>query len=405
MRTNEQNKIRREFRAQRFITRTLPVLLVAAVVVFGVVQWVNHRPITVYVNDTMVELRGERTAEHAVQMSGVKVTPGNLLDVEGEVLTEGGGTPYTLTVDGEVLDDPTADLHNGDKVSVSDGVDIEEESVTQENGKLPNQTREEGIGPIHAIQQGKQGIGTIKTGKVSGKVVVVSVEQEPTDTVYLRYFPNVGDDKVVALTFDDGPVTSNGQTEELLDVLKDNGAKATFFTIGNQIEGAGVDAVIRMHEEGHQVCTHTWDHADGSGQGVNLSYMTPEEQREEVEKGIRAIADAIGEEPSRAMRAPGGNFPIEVWENVDDLITADLGWNVDTMDWSQPGSSYIAEQIKSAQPGDIILMHDGGGDRSQTIEALREALPYLREQGYQFITIDELLQYPPHEDNGQAPEA
>ena len=66
---------------------------------------------------------------------------------------------------------------------------------------------------------------------------------------------------------------------------------------------------------------------------------------------------------------------------------------MDTEDWRRPGVDAIAQRIESAKSGDIILMHDGGGPRSQTIEALRIALPYLREQGFKFVTIDELLAY------------
>ena len=125
-----------------------------------------------------------------------------------------------------------------------------------------------------------------------------------------------------------------------------------------------------------------------------MGLMTPEEQRMEVEKGFQAIVDATGAEPSRVFRSPGGNFPIEVWRNVEDLLEAEIGWDIDTLDWKRPGASVIAERIKAATPGDIILMHDGGGDRSQTAEALRKALPYLKEQGFRFVTMDEMLQFP-----------
>ena len=142
------------------------------------------------------------------------------------------------------------------------------------------------------------------------------------------------------------------------------------------------------------MCTHSWDHAAGSGQGVNLSFMSVDEQRAEIEQGLKAISDATGAEASRVIRAPGGNFPLEVWRNVEDLVDADIGWDIDTLDWKRPGAKKIASQIKAATPGDIILMHDGGGDRSQTAEALKTALPYLKEQGFRFVTMDEMLQYP-----------
>ena len=74
-------------------------------------------------------------------------------------------------------------------------------------------------------------------------------------------------------------------------------------------------------------------------------------------------------------------------------MSAEIGWIIDTEDWQRPGAEAIAEAIMSAKSGDIILMHDGGGPRTQTIDALRIALPYLKEKGFKFVTIDELLAY------------
>jgi peptidoglycan/xylan/chitin deacetylase (PgdA/CDA1 family) len=124
--------------------------------------------------------------------------------------------------------------------------------------------------------------------------------------------------------------------------------------------------------------------------------MTDEERVSEVTQGYQAIADACGidvSEVSQAIRAPGGNFSTEVAKSVLNYITAEVGWNIDTEDWRRPGASTIAARILKATNGNIVLMHDGGGDRSQTVEALRTALPQLVEQGYTFVTIDELLTY------------
>ena len=74
-------------------------------------------------------------------------------------------------------------------------------------------------------------------------------------------------------------------------------------------------------------------------------------------------------------------------------MDAEIGWDVDTEDWRLPGADAIASRILSVQPGQVILMHDGGGDRSQTVEGLRIALPQLVEQGYSFVTVDELIAY------------
>ena len=126
---------------------------------------------------------------------------------------------------------------------------------------------------------------------------------------------------------------------------------------------------------------------------MNLTFMTSAEQIEQVTKGYEAIEAVTGNDASRVIRAPGGNYSGSIIWTLAKYVSAEIGWNVDTEDWRTPGADVIAERIMSAESGEIVLMHDGGGDRSQTVEALRTALPYLKEQGYTFITIDELLAY------------
>ena len=211
----------------------------------------------------------------------------------------------------------------------------------------------------------------------------------------VRIAPRVIDPNkpMVALTFDDGPWPT---TSELLDVLKENDAVATFFTIGEQISDKTdyVETIQRMAAEGHQIGTHSYDHAaTGGGNGVDMTRQSPEKQIEEVQMGQQAIADATASEASKVFRSPGGNFHDEIIWNLQPYITSEIGWNVDTEDWRRPGADAIAERLLSVKPGDVVLMHDGGGDRSQTIEALKVALPQLRAEGYKFVTIDQLLAY------------
>ena len=80
------------------------------------------------------------------------------------------------------------------------------------------------------------------------------------------------------------------------------------------------------------------------------------------------------------MRAPGGNFKGDIVWTLQPYIDAEIGWNVDTEDWRRPGADTIASRIMKAKPGSVILMHDGGGDRSQTVEALKKALPQLKQE-------------------------
>ena len=368
------------------------VAAAAAVLVFGGVMFAQAQPARVTINGQEYEIGGDKTIAEAFKVTGITAKPGDLVAVDGSVLEAGRGKPFSATVNGTPVEDEAKKLASGDVVELGDGGPLEEPSDAIET-PIPWSVTEEGNGPIHVIEgEGKDGISATKTGKTSG-ITAEQVTQEPSNIVRRNLTPDVGDDKVIALTFDDGPWGK--QTGEVLDVLKHHGAKATFFTVGSRIEeGDGSSFVKRAASEGHQICTHSYDHAAGSGQGVNLGYMTPEEQKAEIEKGYRAIEAVTGGEASRIIRTPGGNFDEGVAKNIGPLIKAEIGWNIDSGDWRKPGADAIAREIEDAWSGSIILMHDGGGDRSQTIEALKTALPRLKDKGYRFVTIDELMQYP-----------
>ncbi|MGI6045702.1 MAG: polysaccharide deacetylase family protein [Eggerthellaceae bacterium] len=396
----------RKKRRKRIIIAAV-LVLIAALVGAGFFAWSEAWPISITVNGQPVELQGPHTLDHAVEASGVQVRPGNFVDVTGETIEEGHGYQYTATINGDMISDTSNQkVSAGDKIELTDGASIEE-PYTSEETTIAWKEKEIGNGPIHAItQEGKEGKSAIKTGQVSGKKSDKVVVEQVQDKIYNRYYPNVGSDKVVALTFDDGPWTG-GQTAQILDTLKENDAKATFFVIGDQIvDGEAKDLIKRESDEGHQVCTHSWDHASGSGQGVSLDLMSKDERRSEIQKGRDAIGSVLGGNSSSVIRAPGGNFKQKTWKDVEDLMSAEIGWNIDTRDWNPSSTvSSITEQIESADPGDIILMHDGGGDRSKTIAALKKALPYLKEKGYRFITMDELIAYGPKNTSDQEAEA
>lgn len=352
----------------------------------------NAQTVVVNVDGTERAVKGSKDLNALLETEGVASQPGDLLAVDGSLIEEGGGYPATAVVNGELMTDWKTPLPEGADIQLSRGGDIVESSHVEERAIQP-EAQETGNGPVHRVsQEGSEGRGSFVVGDVSGIAVLDGTLAEATPRVYAKQYVDTGGKKVIALTFDDGPLPD--YTNQVLDVLKENGAKATFFTLGTKIEQeGGADCVKRAAEEGHQVCTHSYDHAAGSGQGVNMSYMSAEEQRAEVQKGQDAIANATGQQASPVFRSPGGNFPLDTWQNVEDLVSAEIGWNIDTTDWKQPGAAAIEKALLSAGPGDIILMHDGGGDRQQTVDALRCALPELKERGYSFVTVDELMQY------------
>ncbi len=371
-------------------------IAVGGVVVAGLLIWLLvgvFSRITVTVNGEEVTLGGGSTVQTILDKELAKPQPGDLLDVDGKVLTTGGGEVCSATIDGQKAELNTP-LTAGSEITIEDGEDLTEDAEVTEEVIEPK--KDEGnrdfeaywFGSIHLLSDGEEGLETTKTGKVSGKTIT-EVTKEPIDAGY-RIYTAKPDDKVIALTFDDGPWPET--TDQILDILEQYGAKATFFTIGSQIANTP-DAVKRADALGCQVLTHSWDHAEGSGGGTSLAVMSSSEQIEEIEKGYKAIADVLGKEPAHILRAPGGNFYGDIIENVWKIVDAEIGWDVDTEDWSRPGADSIRDTILSAKSGQVVLMHDGGGDRSQTVEALRQAMPTLVEQGYKFITIDELLAY------------
>lgn len=382
-------------RSRKSLTVVIILLVCFAIVLGAFAHYQITHAIDVTVNGHQVTVYGDRTVESAVNQSGASFHAGNFVDIKGGVLREGGGNPFTLTVDGEASDNLKQRIAEGAEITIADGTDITEETTTDTNYTIHPKKVEQGSGPLSKVTvEGSDGTGIAQIGKTSGKAKVTHVTKKAIDRVYTHYYPRVGSDKVICLTFDDGPYTASDQTGDILDLLKKYKAKATFFTVGQDLtQDKGRQLVNRELDEGHQVCTHTWNHAGGSGQGVSLAYMTKAEQRDEVIQGQQAIKDATGKDPSKVLRAPGGNFPFSVWKNVDDLITAEVNWTIDTQDWSQPGTDYIYSQLKKAKPGDIILMHDGGGDRSQTIAALKKIFPKWKKKGYRFITVDQMLQY------------
>jgi peptidoglycan/xylan/chitin deacetylase (PgdA/CDA1 family) len=185
---------------------------------------------------------------------------------------------------------------------------------------------------------------------------------------------------VVALTFDDGPWPD---TPQFLSVLERDHVPATFFQIGEQVGtyGRGVDR--RMLADGDIIGDHTWNHADVSGDG---SFGAAE-----IAAAAGAIRGMTGFEPC-LFRAPGGAVSGALISEARGMGFTTIEWDIDPRDWSRPGTDAIYSTVVSnAHNGAIILQHDGGGDRSETLAALPREIATLRHEGYGFVTVTDLL--------------
>lgn len=192
--------------------------------------------------------------------------------------------------------------------------------------------------------------------------------------------------KVVALTFDDGPYPP--YTDQILDILKENQVQATFFLIGRNAE-KHPDLVRRISMEGHQIGNHTYNHID-------LLKADHDTVAREVNRTNRIIADITGEAP-HAVRPPHGFRDPVVLEVMAERGLKVVEWSVMSKDWTNPGVDTIVQRtLEKVQNGSVILLHDGDGvaqsaSRAQTVEATRRIIRKLRAQGYKFVTVDEIL--------------
>lgn len=182
--------------------------------------------------------------------------------------------------------------------------------------------------------------------------------------------------KAIALTIDDGP--SPVYTPQVLALLRHYGITASFSMIGvNVLAYPGV--AHEVADAGHMIVNHTQTHH-------NLAFMPPAEVGDEIHLATDAIHRATGRVPDM-FRAPYGVWSPTVFQLCAATGITPLGWSVDPRDWSRPGVSAIIRNILgNTRTGSIILEHDGGGDRSQTVAALRFVIPRLLEAGYHFRT-------------------
>jgi peptidoglycan/xylan/chitin deacetylase (PgdA/CDA1 family) len=182
--------------------------------------------------------------------------------------------------------------------------------------------------------------------------------------------------KGIALTIDDGP--SPVYTPQILQLLARYRVTATFSVVGLQV--AAHPAMAReVAAAGHVIANHTWSHLD-------LAWQPPAVIADQFNRATGAIHQATDRVPS-LFRAPYGAWSPAILERCAQTGMTPLGWSVDPRDWSRPGvPSIVGNIMRNTGTGSIILEHDGGGDRAQTVAALKIVLPRLLAAGYHFTT-------------------
>jgi peptidoglycan-N-acetylglucosamine deacetylase len=186
--------------------------------------------------------------------------------------------------------------------------------------------------------------------------------------------------KAIALTFDDGPWPTT--TTQILDILKKNQIKATFFWVGRYLQ-AHPEIGKQVAAAGHAIGNHSWNH--------QYYKYNEDGAAREIDRTTSLIEELTGVKTSM-FRPPGGilNNGLAAYAQKKDYAV--VMWSADSLDWRTTTQSLMENVMRQANSGAIVLMHDGGGNRWKTVQALPDIIAKLRKEGYNFVTVPELLQ-------------
>lgn len=225
----------------------------------------------------------------------------------------------------------------------------------------------------------------------TGRPVAIEVALAEPRLVYSHQAPGDHPPRI-ALTFDDGPSAS--YTPQILDIFAAHNARCTFFVLGGLV-GRHRQLIQRISEEGHEIGIHSWWHAGYTG--LSTSAIHGDISR------CRSALGGLVERPIRWVRPPYGAVNDRVRAAINDAGYHVAMWSIDPRDWQTPGSSVVASRILgNARDGAVVVLHDGGGNRSGTVAAMRTVVPALKSRGFELVTLSELtgLSGPPPVERG-----
>jgi len=356
-----------------------------ALVAVVILAWVSaphilHLPVAIMINgDSVSVVYGSEAGTVVKDNLEWADYQGDLLALDGSVLEPGGGADPVISARSRVLAYDYR-IRSRVRLTVTRGEDLTEEIVEKDIYPKPPLSMK-GRGPLRIVTDpGQIGLSIQFLGEISGQEQRREEKREPR-TVEVRALSAASvKPKVVALTYDDGP--NPAATEDLLRVLADEGVKATFFMLGNNVSKYP-ELAKKVADQGHQIGNHSQKHKRYNG-------LTPPKMEEDFSTAQQVIAEATGVTPVWA-RPPYGAVNPSVYSVLGSNSINLCMWNVDPADWREPGKQVIVNRVlANVRPGAVILMHDGGGDRSQTVRATRTIIRALKEEHYRFVTVQQL---------------
>lgn len=300
---------------------------------------------------------------------------GSELDLTGDVIGMGQGSLGQMTLHGIPLTPDTL-LNDGAIVVIAHGAH-HLEGISKKKQTLPYETIMEGKGAVVTlVQKGIPGEREIYRGDRSGKQAALFTLADPQNALVRRSSTAGSGQKLVALTFDDGP---GKYTQGVLDALAAKNVPATFFVLGGNA-AANPGMMKKIRAAGHQVENHTWGHP-----------VLTKTSDDKIRSEIKRTSDVLG--GTRYLRPPYGAYDSRVAAIAGEMGHRLVMWTVDTLDWKNRNADAMLQHVKrDTRPGGIILLHDGGIDRSQTVAAIPRIVDWLFANGYSLTTVARLLE-------------
>lgn len=347
--------------------------------------WYANRSVDITLNGSTVKARINSSLEQLITDQDLEPTPGKLLAVDDSVLDKRGGERVSVKLNGkQVEDDKLVDtkLQEHDEVEVANGRDEYEPHEVQATAIAP-QLVIKGSGAIEYVTTwGVPGRSEVWTGKTSGKTQDRGVVEEVVDCVVTcrSVSPDVKGKQYVALTFDEGP---SEYTEQIVSILQQKGASATFFLAGDAIE-EHADAAKAIAAAGFELGSNSYE-------DKSLAEQSASAARKQISAGFDAIERATGKRTA-LLRAPFAAFSERTWAETMDLVGAAVSWNVDSGDWMLPGADAVVTSVLgSVSNGSIVLLTDNASSGRQAVEALPVLIDGLRREGYEVVSLSELI--------------
>ncbi len=343
----------------------------------------------VNVNGEDMAVSPRYSIEDLIRRIGLKPARGNYVSVAGRILKKDEGYIWTAYVnDTRILPGDPFQIQDGDVIVIQDGDNMLEPHRVEYKEELPHLKFSGPLGgSVRYISQWPQaGKEEILFGNETGEKAPGKIISKLQDLIVTTSGVNPrGPKPMCALTFDDGP---SKYTAQYLDILKEKGVKATFFQLGENVKQFP-EVEKRIVAEGHQVANHTYDHK-------NLAELPKEAVAEEIKSTMDIISEYSGVSTTM-FRPPYGSFPNKCWWEAEGYATSSIMWTHDTLDWKLPGADGLHEAAtKNVQNGSIILMHDGGAPREDNVQALPRIIDTLLSQGFDVVTMEELLKADPN---------